>query len=268
MQKSGRLAATRPNYIFLSGSSFYSSPPLSSVFSYQILCNRVPCSDIDLVIISKSMAYSDRVTVLHAVANTLRTAGITDRVSVIAKAKVPIVKFVTTFGRFAVDISINMSNGVEAINIVNNFLNSASLSGISNPTPDSNAPTHSITAASNPSSALRALVMITKAFLSQRSMNEVFTGGLGSYAIICLCVSFLQLHPKIRRGEIDPSKNLGVLCMEFFELYGMYFNYEEVGISVRDGGTYYSKRERGWADWGNKAGLLSIEDPADPSECS
>lgn len=98
-------------------------------------------------------------------------------------------------------------------------------------------------------------------------MNEVFTGGLGSYAIICLCVSFLQLHPKIRRGEIDPSKNLGVLCMEFFELYGVYFNYEEVGISVRDGGTYYSKRERGWAEWGNKAGLLSIEDPADPSEC-
>lgn len=55
--------------------------------------------------------------------------------------------------------------------------------------------------------------------------------------------------------------------MEFFELYGVYFNYEEVGISVRDGGTYYSKRERGWAEWGNKAGLLSIEDPADPSEC-
>lgn len=239
---------------------------------YPTIFNRVAYSDIDLVIISKSMAYSDRVTVLHAVANTLRTAGITDRVSVIAKAKVPIVKFVTTFGRFAVDISINMSNGVEAINIVNNFLNSASLSGISNSTttsaPDSSAPTNTITAATNPSSALRALVMITKAFLSQRSMNEVFTGGLGSYAIICLCVSFLQLHPKIRRGEIDPSKNLGVLCMEFFELYGMYFNYEEVGISVRDGGTYYSKRERGWADWGNKAGLLSIEDPADPSECN
>ncbi|KAG6885875.1 hypothetical protein C0993_008394 [Termitomyces sp. T159_Od127] len=112
--------------------------------------------------------------------------------------------------------------------------------------------------------ALRSLVMITKAFLSQRSMNEVFSGGLGSYSIVCLAVSFLQMHPKIRRGEIDADCNLGVLVMEFFELYGCYFNYNEVGISVREGGMYFSKRRRGWFDH-QKQGLLSIEDPADPS---
>jgi len=52
--------------------------------------------------------------------------------------------------------------------------------------------------------------------------------------------------------------------MEFFELYGCYFNYEEVGISVRDGGTYFSKVNRGWQDYYKKS-LLSIEDPTDPS---
>ena len=41
--------------------------------------------------------------------------------------------------------------------------------------------------------ALRALVLIIKAFLNQRSMNEVYSGGLGSYAIVCLAVSFLQV---------------------------------------------------------------------------
>jgi DNA polymerase sigma len=110
--------------------------------------------------------------------------------------------------------------------------------------------------------ALRALVLIIKAFLGQRSMNEVFSGGLGSYSIVCLAVSFLQMHPKIRRGEIDPSKNLGVLMMEFFELYGCYFNYQEVGISIRDGGSYFSKARRGWQD-PNRPHLLSIEDPND-----
>lgn len=106
--------------------------------------------------------------------------------------------------------------------------------------------------------------MITKAFLAQRSMNEVYTGGLGSYSIVCLAVSFLQMHPKIRSGEIDPEENLGVLVMEFFELYGNLFNYDEVGISLREGGTYFSKRQRGWYDYTRRSSL-SIEDPADPS---
>lgn len=39
----------------------------------------------------------------------------------------------------------------------------------------------------------RSLVLLVKAFLNQRGMNEVFTGGLGSYSIICLVVSFLQV---------------------------------------------------------------------------
>jgi non-canonical poly(A) RNA polymerase PAPD5/7 len=115
--------------------------------------------------------------------------------------------------------------------------------------------------------ALRSLIMITKAFLAQRSMNEVYTGGLGSYSVVCLAVSFLQMHPKIRSGEIDPERNLGVLVMEFFELYGVLFNYDEVGISLREGGTYFNKRQRGWLDYG-KRGVLSVEDPADPCELS
>ncbi|EMD38132.1 hypothetical protein CERSUDRAFT_49354 [Gelatoporia subvermispora B] len=198
----------------------------------------LPLGDIDLVIHSNTMAYSDKENVLRALANTLRRAGITDNVKIIAKAKVPIVKFVTIHGRFSVDISINQGNGVAAGKMINHFL--------------SELP------------ALRALVFVVKSFLSQRSMNEVFTGGLGSYSIVCLAISFLQHHPKIRRGEIDPSKNLGVLVMEFFELYGCYFNYEEVGISVRDGGTYFNKARRGWREY-REPKLLSIEDPGDPS---
>jgi non-canonical poly(A) RNA polymerase PAPD5/7 len=94
-------------------------------------------------------------------------------------------------------------------------------------------------------------------------MNEVYTGGLGSYSVVCLAVSFLQMHPKIRRGEIDPERNLGVLVMEFFELYGSHFNYDEVGISLRDGGTYFNRRQRGWHGE-YKKNMISIEDPADP----
>jgi hypothetical protein len=110
----------------------------------------------------------------------------------------------------------------------------------------------------------RELILVVKAFLSQRSMNEVYTGGLGSYSVICLVISFLQLHPKLRRSEMDARKNLGTLLCEFFELYGRNFNYDQVGISIRKGGAYYSKRARGWANYNNQPFLLSIEDPQDP----
>lgn len=202
----------------------------------------LPNGDIDLMIKSESMAYSDKVNVLRTLANVIKRARIASKVTIIAKAKVPIIKFVTVYGRLNVDISINQGNGVVAGDIVNGFLNGMRGCGF----------------------ALRSLVIIAKAFLNQRAMNEVYTGGLGSYSIVCMAVSFLQMHPKIRRGEIDAEKNLGVLVMEFFELYGCYFNYEEVGISVRNGGSYFSKRQRGWYDFA-KRNHLSIEDPTDPS---
>jgi non-canonical poly(A) RNA polymerase PAPD5/7 len=70
---------------------------------------------------------------------------------------------------------------------------------------------------------------------------QVFTGGLSSYALILMLVSFLQLHTRT-----DPSKtnaNLAVLLIEFFEVYGKHFNYFKSGIRVRDGGSLVTKEE-------------------------
>ena len=50
-----------------------------------------------------------------------------------------------------------------------------------------------------------------------------------------------QLHP--RQNAFCPGANLGVLLIEFFELYGRNFNYMKTGIRVKDGGTYISKEE-------------------------
>lgn len=70
-------------------------------------------------------------------------------------------------GHLNVDISLNQTNGISAGKIINEYLEV--LPGA------------------------RQLIMVVKAFLSQRSMNEVFTGGLGSYSVICLVLSFLQV---------------------------------------------------------------------------
>ncbi|KAG8999740.1 hypothetical protein FRB94_014094 [Tulasnella sp. JGI-2019a] len=136
-------------------------------------------------------------------------------------------------GGFVIDISINKISSIATGQLVNRFLSY------------------------HP--ALRYLVIIVKTFVSQRLMNEVHRSGLGSYNITIMCMSFLQMHPKIRNGEIDPMHNLGVL-VEFFELYGHYFHHHAVGICLRNGGCYYRMDDREWAKL-DQLSRLSIEDP-------
>lgn len=83
--------------------------------------------------------------------------------------------------------------------------------------------------------------MVLKQFLLQRDLNEVFTGGISSYSLILMCISFLQLHPRPER--LRQPHNLGVLLIEFFELYGRKFNYVKTAIRVKNGGSYVSKDE-------------------------
>ena len=47
--------------------------------------------------------------------------------------------------------------------------------------------------------------------LSSTSLPQVFTGGLSSYCLILMVVSFLQLHPRIDAS--DQAANLGVLLI-------------------------------------------------------
>ena len=48
---------------------------------------------------------------------------------------------------------------------------------------------------------LPRLVMVLKQFLLQRELNEVFTGGVSSYGVILMVVSFLQVRGLWDRWE-------------------------------------------------------------------
>ncbi|KAF7233324.1 hypothetical protein EG68_11643 [Paragonimus skrjabini miyazakii] len=83
------------------------------------------------------------------------------------------------------------------------------------------------------------LVFVLKQFLLQRCLNEVWTGGLSSYALILMVVRFLQ-QTVPQNGSLS-KVNLGTLLLEFFELYGRHFNYSKTAIRVADGGEYVRK---------------------------
>ncbi|GJN92544.1 hypothetical protein Rhopal_005574-T1 [Rhodotorula paludigena] len=275
----------------------------------------LPGGDIDLVVVSPSLPappLKPSSSLLHRLASLLLTSSIAAPQSlvVIAKARVPIVKFQTRHGGFSVDLSVNQHGGVDAAVRVRKLLEEYAFReegyvepGAARPELSIKGKAHAVdsdddddddepeegelpSASASASASLsrassagggggegaqhavdhgvaRSLVLLVKAFLSQRGMNEVFTGGLGSYSIICLVISFLQLHPKIQTAALNPNRNLGLLFLEFLELYGKHFNYDQTGITVRARGGYFNKHDKGWFR-AQQPYLLSIEDPNDP----
>lgn len=101
-------------------------------------------------------------------------------------------------------------------------------------------------------------MLVLKQFLYMRNLNEVWKGGISSYCLTLMVISFLQNH--IRPDEANsPYANLGVLLIEFFELYGYLFNYLKVGISTREG--RYMKKEQILKNTGGARSILCVEDP-------
>jgi len=72
------------------------------------------------------------------------------------------------------------------------------------------------------------LVSIIKHFLMMRGLNDVAFGGLGGFSIICLVTSLAQHLP-----STGQPPNLGLMLLEFFNLYGNLFNRHDVAIRLR-----------------------------------
>ncbi|XP_017548726.1 terminal nucleotidyltransferase 4B isoform X1 [Pygocentrus nattereri] len=194
----------------------------------------LPTSDIDLVVFGHWETLP-----LWTLEEALRKRNVADEnsVKVLDKATVPIIKLTDSHTEVKVDISFNVRSGVKAANLIKDFKKKFPV--------------------------LPYLVLVLKQFLLQRELNEVFTGGIGSYSLFLMAVSFLQLH--YREDACSPNSNMGVLLIEFFELYGRHFNYLKTGIRIKDGGSYVAKDEvlKGLQD-GYRPSMLYIEDPLQP----
>ncbi|XP_035376851.1 terminal nucleotidyltransferase 4B [Electrophorus electricus] len=194
----------------------------------------LPTSDIDLVVFGNWETLP-----LWTLEEALRKRNVADEnsIKVLDKATVPIIKLTDSHTEVKVDISFNVHSGVKAANLIKDFKKKFPV--------------------------LPYLVLVLKQFLLQRELNEVFTGGIGSYSLFLMAVSFLQLH--YREDASSPNSNMGVLLIEFFELYGRHFNYLKTGIRIKDGGSYVAKDEvlKGMLD-GYRPSMLYIEDPLQP----
>jgi non-canonical poly(A) RNA polymerase PAPD5/7 len=205
---------------------------------------------------------------------------------VLENTKIPLVKFTHGPTNLNVDICFNQYNGVLAAELMTKFM-------------DVMPP-------------LKPLTFVLKYFMAARGLNEPYSGGIGSFMLQMMIVSFLQHRERFdyntykqerrerkrssrnyhdrhnqrgrsrnRRDESSDDDyddddydgyqpyhmNLGSLLIEFFELYGMDFNYLTTAISVRNDGFYfpkghYSRREFFFTN-PSRAFTLGLENPID-----
>ncbi|XP_034486977.1 inactive non-canonical poly(A) RNA polymerase protein Trf4-2 [Drosophila innubila] len=195
----------------------------------------LPISDIDIAV--DNIYWQGEPLV--QLKNALIARGVADQVNVLDKASVPVVKFTDRISQVKFDISFNTKSGVKAAELVKRFIKQF---------PE-----------------LPKLVMVLKQFLMLQGLNEVYSsGGISSYAITLMCVSFLQQQTL----ENTSSKNnrLGRLLLKFLDYYGRKFDYFKYGISVRDNAGCVEKSELqnsfGYDSW---LSVLTIEDPITPT---
>jgi len=183
----------------------------------------LPTSDIDLVIISRDYAllgvhkYGSRSS-LQKVSSAIRSSNIAERgsVLVIFNAKVPLVKYTDAATGLAVDLSFENASGLVANDTFRNWRDKYP--------------------------CLPILLTLVKHFLSMRDLNAVYQGGVGSFTLTCLIISLVQQLPSVVSGEVDSATNLGIILLEFLELYGKRFSTNRVGIRVDDQNPGYFRK--------------------------
>jgi len=207
----------------------------------------VPTSDIDMVIFGvtlsqncnidgvQSDANAFAIQCLRKLAKNLEDIAQRNSIEVLDAAKVPIIKMRDRKSGIEVDISFGVTSGKENSKVVLEYCKKYPL--------------------------VKPLTLVIKYYLKQKFLNNSWSGGIGSYTLVIMIISYLQLHAK-NYGETSEN-TLADHLLGFFGLYGSQFNYVDSVISIVNEGKYLRKSEKNWKNENNPS-LLSVEDPHNP----
>lgn len=136
------------------------------------------------------------------------------RMSIIASAKVPIVKFRDDKSGIEVDISVGRKDGLESTEFILNFLNRDG---------PKRCPSYT-----------KKLILTLKHLLKFFDLGTPFTGGLGSYALLCMVFHFLEDTGRCKlsknNSKRDELKDLANAILDFLVFYGEEFDFQKWGL--------------------------------------
>eukprot|EP00931_Biecheleriopsis_adriatica_P064687 TRINITY_DN39422_c0_g1_i1.p1 TRINITY_DN39422_c0_g1~~TRINITY_DN39422_c0_g1_i1.p1 ORF type:complete len:651 (+),score=219.61 TRINITY_DN39422_c0_g1_i1:90-1955(+) len=196
----------------------------------------LPSADVDIAI--SQVDGLRATTAMKQLAESLLEREEVSKVEIIQSAKVPVMKVQQRSTGLMADIVVNRTDGLETSRFIREQTELFP--------------------------ALAPLVLFLKLFLAQRGLQETFMGGMGSYLLVCVVLSFLQRHPSSRNPRSHGVTTLGNLLLDFFRYYGQEFRYAIHGISVLNGGSLFDRVARGWtATTRNGQPTLCLESPTE-----
>jgi len=162
----------------------------------------LPWSDLDLVLIPKnsySMATRSNIQYLQTLYYNLLEKDWEKTIKFIDTAVIPIIKLTTIdeLNSIQIDLSIQDSKhfGIKCVDLVKLFLNDYIV--------------------------LEPLVFALKNILKNANLNDPYTGGLSSYGLILMIISFLQRE--MEKGSSINLSDVGSLLVKFLFYYGCEF---------------------------------------------
>jgi len=245
-----------------------------------------PTSDIDMVLTSQSKTRQSsfsRISALspdlYTVLWKLRGSGFASDIESVMRASVPLIRVTDKITGIEIDLTASDTHAVNATNAVEKWMET-----------DTNL--------------IKMLVMVVKTFLSIRRLGKTYTGGVNSYLLVWMVVSWVkQEWPKrntaakdqsnaeinisaITRGlmglSMSPSSprlpsapatntsqteplDYGTALIAFFKFYGLDFDYYQTAIKIHPRPSYQQKNYPYSRYPVTQRYLLSIFDPADGS---
>ena len=176
-------------------------------------------SDLDIVV-NRKVGICDSL-ILKRLATLLSNQNWYNTIKFIETAYVPIIKLVSSneLGNIKVDITVQDDKhyGLKCVKLIEDFKKEYE--------------------------ALEYLVIFIKHILKKNDLNDPYTGGLSSYAVTLMVVSYLQKEQEKKYSDISiKGENLGKLLLGLFNFYSN-FDEKKYCIFVKSKHDYLENKE-------------------------
>ncbi|CDR96853.1 Poly(A) RNA polymerase protein 2 [Babesia bigemina] len=191
----------------------------------------LPGGDIDVCI----QTTEDELSTLKLLVYAMSKMDLLHSFECIFNAKVPVVKAIDKATGVKLDISIWQQNAMDTTQFIKDKCEQYKY--------------------------MQPLILLIKLFLQLRNLNDTYIGGIGSYLLYCMVLSFLQLHVSSCSRSKDEENTLASLYVDFFYYWGFLRDYNQFATTVRGFGHVFPKSLLSSRD----TALLACESPLETS---
>ena len=177
----------------------------------------LPWSDLDVVLVPRNNNNNNQNSninnqiLLNQLYENIKKKEWVKESKYISSASIPIIKLICddTFNNMPIDISIQDERhfGLKCVELVKGFISQYE--------------------------CLKPLVLVLKNILKRANLNDPYKGGISSYGLILMIVTFLQTQKKIGKDISNNENNLGRLFFDFVNHYGLKFEPSKYIIYAR-----------------------------------